>query len=441
MKIISSAVLFWLSLLVKSDGQLTCKDFEGKAIQHGEEFMPDPNDRCKTCTCDQGFPTMCRLVSCSPPSCPNWQQVKTECCKFTCLETPPTDLPADNSTDNTVTSADSLTTLGLRLVASTVTSFLVLALLLFAVHQLRRKRLILAMRRYSDNRRRHDTDMYTPDYFGMACPPYEEPPPPYSPPKPPDDPHPDDAPPPYESVDSNHNVSSRVFPEPSVLRTTSPRGERNQNSSEHSVFHTASPVRNNSCNRSENSDVNSQSSARNLLSNMHCRSSPDTLPTWNSFTHPRGDNLPSNNRHLERCISDNSDFESDRASTDFGLTSDSEAHYSRCGPRENIDLRHVRLSKLLSPKGSVPKENGTYSDLPGRGTVSGNLESDAQYPDHNLSHTQCNNLPSIHNEVPKKGISGSVDMVISNKENESPSWSHTLADSNDETDGQHCSVV
>ena len=45
-----------------------------------------------------------------------------------------------------VTSSDSLTTLGLRLVASTVTSFLVLALLLFAVHQLRRKRLILAMR-------------------------------------------------------------------------------------------------------------------------------------------------------------------------------------------------------------------------------------------------------------------------------------------------------
>ncbi|XP_063396607.1 integral membrane protein DGCR2/IDD-like isoform X1 [Mytilus trossulus] len=437
MNIISYAVLFWLSLLVRSDGQLTCKDYEGKAIEHGEEFMPDPNDRCKTCTCNQGFPTMCRLVSCSPPSCPNWYQDKTECCKFTCLETTPTDLPADNSTDNTVTSADSLTTLGLRLVASTVTSFLVLALLLFAVHQLRRKRLILAMRRYSDNRRRHDTDMYTPDYFGMACPPYEEPPPPYSPPKPPDDTHPDDAPPPYESVDSNHNVSSRVFPEPSVICATSPRDERNQNSSERSVFHTASPVRNNSCNRS--SDVNRQSSTRTLLSN--CQSSPDTLPAWNSFTHPRGGNLPSNNRHLERCISDNSDIESDRASTDFGLTSDSEAHYSRCGPRENIDLRHVRLSKLLSPNGSVAKENGAYSDLPGRGTLSGNLESDAQYPDHNLSHAHCNTLPSVHNDVSMKGISGSGDKVINNKETESPSWSQSLADSNEEPEGQHCSVV
>ena len=37
--------------------------------------------------------------------------------------------------------------LGLRLVASTVTSFLILALLLFMIHRLRQKRLLIMMRR------------------------------------------------------------------------------------------------------------------------------------------------------------------------------------------------------------------------------------------------------------------------------------------------------
>ena len=46
-----------------------------------------------------------------------------------------------------VAEEDNITNLSLRLVASTVTSFLVLALLLFMVHRLRQRRLMLAMRR------------------------------------------------------------------------------------------------------------------------------------------------------------------------------------------------------------------------------------------------------------------------------------------------------
>lgn len=41
----------------------------------------------------------------------------------------------------------STTNLGLRLVASTVTSFLILALLLFMIHRLRQRRLLLMIRR------------------------------------------------------------------------------------------------------------------------------------------------------------------------------------------------------------------------------------------------------------------------------------------------------
>ena len=46
-----------------------------------------------------------------------------------------------------------------------------------------------------------DDSEYTPDYFGIQCPPYEDPPPPYTPPKP----APGEAPPPYEAIDGNND--------------------------------------------------------------------------------------------------------------------------------------------------------------------------------------------------------------------------------------------
>lgn len=55
---------------------------------------------------------------------------------------------------------------------------------------------------YGRRREPLDDSDYTPDFFGIQCPPpYEDPPPPYTPPKP----APGEAPPPYDAIDSSRN--------------------------------------------------------------------------------------------------------------------------------------------------------------------------------------------------------------------------------------------
>ncbi|CAH1801820.1 unnamed protein product [Owenia fusiformis] len=191
-------------------GLNNCQDWKGDWIKEGEYYIPKKNDLCMSCLCNQGHPTMCKSVSCSPPDCATMlQPVEGECCKFICIAPPrhPNDVK-ENGTGyggdvhpETNVDAVNTTDLGLRLVASTVTSFLVLALLLFMVHRLRQRRMLVMMRRLNaETRSEDDAVAYVSGYddvqIGIEFPPYEEPPPPYSPPKPPDDTH-GEAPPPY----------------------------------------------------------------------------------------------------------------------------------------------------------------------------------------------------------------------------------------------------
>ncbi|OWF53886.1 uncharacterized protein LOC110445825 [Mizuhopecten yessoensis] len=199
---------------IGANANLNCSDYKGNIIQDGKTFQPT-KDMCQTCQCDNGFPIMCQSVKCAPPTTPcNWIPLIDQCCKFECPEKDLTGggdnsinstKPVDNGVDEA--SSDSITTLGLRLVASTVTSFLVLALLLFMVHRLRQRRLMMAMRRYQDSHLEQMDDFderVIPEYW-LQCPPYEDPPPPYTPPKPDHRMPPREAPPPYEEVPSNNN--------------------------------------------------------------------------------------------------------------------------------------------------------------------------------------------------------------------------------------------
>lgn len=190
---------------------LECYDWQNKSVEDGQDYYPDKNDLCYLCRCNRGYPTMCKTVSCAPPDCPNPRQIPGVCCKFECLDengkatgvangTGPPKVNTDVSgspTDHTVTD------LGLRLVASTVTTFLILALLLFLIHRFRQRRLLMTLRRYSRRREQLDdlVDSFSisPDFFGIQCPPYEDPPPPYTPPKP----QPGEQPPPYEDINRN----------------------------------------------------------------------------------------------------------------------------------------------------------------------------------------------------------------------------------------------
>ncbi|XP_064647048.1 uncharacterized protein LOC135499918 [Lineus longissimus] len=202
----------------KGSERLPCFDWEGKLIEDGKQYIPEKQDPCMKCTCSEGKRTLCAAVRCSPPTCPMWEQLSGECCQFHCINLPqepgmnnknsttfirdpPGNAPPSNANDDT-------TNLGLRLVASTVTSFLILALLLFMIHRLRRRRMLLMMRRLSSNNRRENgSDVvaaaYVSEYddinIGVEIPPYEDPPPPYSPPRPPRN-LPMEAPPPYDTM-------------------------------------------------------------------------------------------------------------------------------------------------------------------------------------------------------------------------------------------------
>lgn len=250
--------------------------------------------------------------------------------------------------------------------------------------------------------------MYAPDYFGMTCPPYEEPPPPYSPPKPPE--HPEEAPPPYDSVDSNHNVSSRVYPE----QTFPPVCEQMQTNEELSTRSPPVPSR----------EAVIQTIDRNIQARQLSRGNNST---WNTLPYLHGLNTRNHNRRIQRGLSENSDLESDRASTDFAITSDSELHYSRVDGQENSDLRHLRLARLLSPSRSVNTTNSSeftasnsqdLSEVERSRSSSDNLQNDDQYPDHNFSQnlnwSPCNQgrEPGTENGLNRTNLTHELDNVI-----------------------------
>ncbi|GFO41210.1 integral membrane protein dgcr2/idd [Plakobranchus ocellatus] len=201
---------------VSPDGQGShgCLDWQGRSVQVGEEYIPSATDVCTKCTCDKFFPVMCHSVACSPPlHCSKVHVLVGACCEYVCLDDGSVPGNGSRPGDGGGTGdGESVTNLSLRLIASTVTSFLVLALLLFMVHRLRQRRLLLAMRRFEASSQQvhsEDTDSepYIPEIFmSVECPPYTDPPPPYSPPKPPQI-LPGEEPPPYDDLSQNGDAN------------------------------------------------------------------------------------------------------------------------------------------------------------------------------------------------------------------------------------------
>ncbi|XP_059141141.1 uncharacterized protein LOC131928975 [Physella acuta] len=251
--------------------RLGCIDWQGKVVAHGEIYVPNHEDMCSQCTCDQKFPIRCQSVACSPPlNCLKPEIVKGACCEYVCVDNGVANgnVTGDNSNDG-----ESITNLSLRLIASTVTSLLVLALLLFMVHRLRQRRLLLAMRRFEARANQvhsedTDSEIYIPDAFlSVECPPYTDPPPPYSPPKPPQI-LPGEQPPPYEEINQNGDANGNSANE-----------NRNENTSSSSapnpVVPTAGAVRENvSVNRhcGSSSAVAQQESQGRSVDSRHQRS-------------------------------------------------------------------------------------------------------------------------------------------------------------------------
>lgn len=100
-----------------------CRDTLGNMIGHMERFRLD-RIGCHICTCVDGVAADCILPDCSHPH--GCSKFSDSCCELECGSPPPI----------VTQSAD----LGLRLIASTLTAVLSLALLLFLVYRLRQRR-------------------------------------------------------------------------------------------------------------------------------------------------------------------------------------------------------------------------------------------------------------------------------------------------------------
>lgn len=210
----------------RGTAQGNCTDFKKQIVVQGQRFIPLGYDPCTTCTCENGEAAMCNSVLCSPPKdCLNSQLADDKCCEFMCKNGDIDHNPVFNVTNVETKEIETVnnTNLGLRLVASTVTSFLILALLLFMIHRLRQRRLLLMIRRFNNlnpgpcsNRRypmrENGSVGYYPHHNHITFGYFEDPPPPYSFWKP-ESYIAQEAPPPYEiALNSSHIISPICSP-------------------------------------------------------------------------------------------------------------------------------------------------------------------------------------------------------------------------------------
>ncbi|KAG1701348.1 Integral membrane protein DGCR2/IDD [Nymphon striatum] len=204
----------------------TCLNSHGHVVEDGEHFTPLGSDPCAQCTCVDGKRERCRSLLCSPiKKCEHQKPSPDKCCEFVCIE-----LPGNNGTitinkgGGQFGSTDS----NLRLVASTFTSVLILALLMFMIYRLRKRRLMVVLRRVNNeilnNSNNNSSQRYSVDgdigigyYVGrdqIDFYGYDDPPPPYTLWKPPNVYiPPGEAPPPYEASLATAIPSYNSLPE------------------------------------------------------------------------------------------------------------------------------------------------------------------------------------------------------------------------------------
>lgn len=209
-----------------------CVDRRGTPVEHGDRYTPEGKDPCEQCTCQRGRPDSCSITSCYPPAHCHQPYLRGsgECCDYACNGTT---LGSPDGAD-----VQSATTLGLRMVASTVASFLIVALLLFMIHRLRKRRLLVMIRRLNGCRaaasleeaclaRQLALEEQGVGFLGGFCP---DPPPPYTFWKPPEAyVPPGEAPPPYDAppvlIDRQEQlevVPNPIEPLPRVASATPP---------------------------------------------------------------------------------------------------------------------------------------------------------------------------------------------------------------------------
>lgn len=76
------------SMSVSAGDFVDCVTNNGQIVKHGGQFIPG-NDLCKVCFCENGVPTGCKSVLCTPSAECRAFQIGSFCCDFICIEKSP----------------------------------------------------------------------------------------------------------------------------------------------------------------------------------------------------------------------------------------------------------------------------------------------------------------------------------------------------------------
>ncbi|XP_013421777.1 uncharacterized protein LOC106181823 [Lingula anatina] len=444
-----------------------CYDWQGYKVEEGSQYIPKGDDPCMVCVCEKGFPTMCASPSCSPPQCKMFEEVEGKCCEYVCVVSPIVP-PATNGTGGNVVpnventaDAASAADLGLRLAASTLTSILILALLLFMIHRLRKRRMLVMMRRLnSPSSERHledDTVAYVAGYdevnIGLAFPPYEEPPPPYTPWK-----APDILPPAYDTIANTNQQLGQENSRPSAsvtgrLPNVPPAGyiaelisrnaARGQAAGEHP--HTSREIASESSTRREHDAGNSSTlplpcncASATETPQSNTNASTESNPECSQVIRDRGPVVIPNVRVERVQVQNNAASEptmSPRSVAEPMVIQSSSAadDYVPKGTRSSLVRQNDNLQirrNSDSPRSSYISENGEGNNEP----VASKNNTKMIRPESTLSRTSCNSGDSTEKKCgPQRAfIEQREDEIIVWRDRDSPRVSLILRESDPE---------
>uniref|UniRef100_A0A8D8QA73 Integral membrane protein DGCR2/IDD n=1 Tax=Cacopsylla melanoneura TaxID=428564 RepID=A0A8D8QA73_9HEMI len=116
-----------------------CVDLLNNTVLPSKIYSPGP-DPCTSCTCDNGAPTYCKVITCATPKNCRLVHPHTTCCNFECHEN--IDLTSvtlgGSSLPERVVSFNEIT---LRFVVIAFTVFVSMCLVAFLVHRLKKRKL------------------------------------------------------------------------------------------------------------------------------------------------------------------------------------------------------------------------------------------------------------------------------------------------------------
>ncbi|XP_017302599.1 integral membrane protein DGCR2/IDD-like [Diaphorina citri] len=117
-----------------------CVDLLNNTVLPSKIYSPGP-DPCTSCTCDNGAPTLCKVILCATPKNCRLVHPHTTCCNFECHENIDPNLGVLGGPPSSPDRVLSFNELTLRFVVIAFTVFISMSLVAFLIHRLKKRKL------------------------------------------------------------------------------------------------------------------------------------------------------------------------------------------------------------------------------------------------------------------------------------------------------------